>query len=165
MNAFCIAASTLLLGITLIGADAAPAEPNPAVAPPRIPPLPEQGTSEPQPAPAAGTPTDLQEEIRQLNQRVDALERQLQAIQGPQMGETRRSMLGTLVVDNQTWSTHSVSVNGLQYSVSPGGTEIEIPFGSATVFLPYHELPKQRGLDRWRWNGHNFELLVEIRNR
>ena len=102
------------------------------------------------------------EQIRQLKQRIAVLERRPPPTQGPKGVETRILGPGKLVLDNRTRNTHSVSVNGSLYSVTPGRTTIEIPVGPATVYMPFHEAPEQWGLDRWQWNGQNYELLIVV---
>jgi hypothetical protein len=164
VNAIYIFASSLLFAVTPAdswSADSPPALP-PASVQPTLPSILGNNTDEPQPTPAPRTAAELQEEIRQLKQRVAVLERQLQAFQGPKPGESRSPATGRLVLDNRTLNTHSVSVNGLVFSIAPGRTEMDVPLGTANVYLPYHEPPKQWGLDRWRWNGQNYELLIVI---
>jgi hypothetical protein len=164
MNAIYILTSSLLFAVAPAenwGADSPPALP-PAGVRPALPSILGKNGDEPQPTPAPRTTAELQEEIRQLRQRVAVLERQVWAFQGPQSGESRSPATGRLVLDNRTLNTHSVSVNGLLFSVAPGRTEMDIPIGTANVYLPYHESPKQWGLDRWRWNGRNYEMLIVI---
>ncbi len=136
--------------------------PDPETARPASGSILERNAEDLQPAPAVRSPAELQEEIRQLKRRVYLLERQLAASQGPQLYGAIYPIKGKLVLDNQTESAHWVSVNGILYSVAPGRTEMGIPVNRATVYLPYHEAPKQWNLDRWRWNGQSYELLVTI---
>jgi hypothetical protein len=107
-----------------------------------------------------------QEQIRQLELRIAELERQLPAKQGAQPREVGAfPTMGTLVLDNRTLFAHTVSVNGLLISVAPGRTTIDIPVGTATVYMPYHERPKQFGLDRWHRSGQHYEMLITINDQ
>ncbi|MGO8753180.1 MAG: hypothetical protein ACLQNE_45160 [Thermoguttaceae bacterium] len=178
MHAICIFTSGLMFALTAadnLGAESRPAVP-PATVQQAIHPIPGENTDQPQPTLAPRSAAELVEEIhqlkadaarsreqiRQLKQRIAVLERRPPPTQGPKGVETRILGPGKLVLDNRTRNTHSVSVNGSLYSVTPGRTTIEIPVGPATVYMPFHEAPKQWGLDRWQWNGQNYELLIVV---
>ena len=180
MTAIYILASGLLLAVA--PGDNWDAEPPPVLAPPAvqpaIPPIPAQNASEPEPVLSPRAAAALVEDVRQLKEDAATLrdenrrlEERVAALEGPRpipggkAIETRLPATGTLVLDNRTLFAHAVSVNGLQYPITPGRTEIEIPLGKANVYLPYHEAPKQWGLDHWRRNGQKYEMLIVIGNQ
>jgi hypothetical protein len=163
MNVLYLATAGLLLAVA--PADGGPADSPPALAPETARPpvrsiLQQDGVA--QPGATTRSAAALREEIRQLKQRIQVLEGHLAAIEGRQPYGTTQPVNGKLVLDNQTPNSHWVSVNGDLYPVAPGRTEIVIRVNRATIYLPYHEGPKQWDLDRWRWNGQNYELLLTI---
>ena len=70
---------------------------------------------------------------------------------------------GRLVVRNFTEASHYLSVNNVQYVVSPGRTDIWVPFQVVEAYLPVYEPRKVLGTALWRWTGRDYEMPLEIK--
>lgn len=71
---------------------------------------------------------------------------------------------GKFVIFNWTGISRYISVNGLRFYVSPGQTEMWVPYAPVEAYVPAYEFPKQLGMGYWRWTGRNYEMRLCIRS-
>jgi len=106
----------------------------------------------------------IETQTRALNDRIEAIEKILQAPSAQTKTGNPSASLGKFVILNQTGISRYVSVNGMRFYVPPGRTELWIPRGIVEAYLPYWEPPKLLGMSLWRWTGQHYEMSLHIRS-
>lgn len=142
-----------------------------------------------QQATATPTPdTGQSQEIRELSNRVAALESQMQSLlaevntlagamidrqsQGQDLPilskmrtdygfrqEMQRVVQGKLIFNNQTGMEQPVLINGNRWRVPPGTSHLMVPYGVVYAQLPWEPT---KTWDNWRFVGNEQQMMINI---
>lgn len=113
-----------------------------------------------EPAVPGGRIPRLEEDTRNINHQITAIQREIDEITKPGASVSVR---GKLVLHNLTGVSQDVSINGIRLRIRAGRTETWVPHAIVEVYLPWFESPKLWGMSNWRWTGHHHEMVISIR--
>ena len=101
----------------------------------------------------------VSEDLRGLLKELGAMVHEMRKIPTPPVRPTE----GTLIVENLTGLTQSLTVNGVAYAIAPGRTDMKVPFGDVQTQLALFEAPKKWTEKNWKQGKTGPELVVSIR--